>query len=257
LPDDAVDAWTEYGGVVVEGRRVLHLGGAEPLARTWGVDVPQPRLRGLERCLGVVEDGRLLATITLRSALREAVAERFTALRALGVRRLAIFTEALGGDPPSELAALGADTVIASDRQAQARWLEEASERGERVALVHGGKLRAFVPSGGLSLCSTEAEAGAHGVLLGDPLGSLVAARAAALHVRSRLRIDFGLAVTMNSLLLLASGLRILPPIATAALGHGFSFALLARSLAIADIEPPLSDGPRASPTPIAMEGLP
>jgi cation transport ATPase len=254
LPDHAVNAWIEHGGVVRDGARVLHVGGGTPIRRTWGLAVPDPSLRGLERRLGIVEGGRLIAVVSLRCRLRDAVAAHVAALRALGVLRVAVFTEALGAKPPTELAALGVDTVISLDRHAQARWLAEAAERGEQVALVHNGGLRALLPPGGLSLCSTEAEAGAHGVLLGDPLGSLVAARAAAGDVRARLRLDFGLAMGANSLLLVASGLRLVPPIATASLNHLFSFALLARSLAIAGIEPPLPEATAPSPDPSRME---
>lgn len=238
FPDDLVTAWMEHGALLRVGRRTLHVGGVEPMRRTWRIDLADPPPRSLERRLFVVEAGRLLATVTLRCRLRRGVGGQLAALRALGVRRLAIFTEGLTAEAPEELAALGADAIVANSREAQSAWLDEASERGEKVALVHTG-LRDLLPAGGLSLCPVDAEAGAHGVLLGEPLPSLVAGRAAALRVRSRLRADFGLAVAVSSALLVSSGLRLVPPIATATLSQGFTLALLARSARSARLAPP------------------
>ena len=48
--------------------------------------------------------------------------------------------------------------------------------------------MRDLLPPGGLSLCPVDAEAGAHGVLLGEPLSSLVSARAVARELRGDIR---------------------------------------------------------------------
>lgn len=236
VPDHLVTAWVEHGALLREGESTLHVAGAEPIARTWGIPIGEAPLRSLERVLGIVDNGRLLARVTLRAVLRPTVGECFEHLRRLGVQRIAIFTESPADDPPRELLSLGAEVVVSADRTAQGRWLDEATERGEIVALVHAG-MRDLLPSGGLSLCPADAEAGAHGVLLGDPLRSLVDGRAAARALRKRLRRDFAMTVTANAGLLVGSGLRLIPPIATATLHHLFALALLRRSVDLAAID--------------------
>jgi hypothetical protein len=133
------------------------------------------------------------------------------------------------------LTQLGADEVVSQDRAAQERWLAEASERGERVALVHTG-LRDLLPPGGLSLCPVDAEAGAHGVLLGDPLASLVAARSTAMAVRRQLRGQTAGSVTLNAALMVGAAMRWLPPIATAMIKHGAGLLLLQQGSRLARV---------------------
>lgn len=250
LPDEQVAAWREHGAVLEDGGRVLHVGGAALLARTWGLRLKEPDRRSLVRRLGVVDHGRLLATIHLGCRLRAGVAEQFARLRALGVRRIAVFTEDPAAQPAQALKRLGADVVVSEDRQAQERWLDAAVERGERVALVHSG-LRDLLPPGGLSLCPVDAEAGAHGVLLGEPLPSLLAARAAAMSVRRQLRRHFGASVTFNAGLMVAAAMRWLPPLAIAGIKHGLAFLLLRDSARLARLESPgrplAAGGPLAS----------
>jgi cation transport ATPase len=233
LPDELVAAWREHGAVLHEAGRVLHIGGAALLARTWGLQLTEPDRRSLVRRIGVVEGGRLLMTVHLGCRLRKGVAEQFARLRALGVRRIAVFTEDPSAQPARALLQLGADDVVSEDRRVQERWLDAAVERGERVALVHTG-LRELLPPGGLSLCPADAEAGAHGVLLGEPLPSLLAARAGAMAVRRRLRKHFGASVTLNAALMVAAALRWLPPLATAGVKHGLAFLLLRDSARLA-----------------------
>lgn len=237
FPDDQVAAWREHGAVLplaeAGGRRLLHVGGARLLARTWGIELTEPDRRSLVRRLGIVQDGHLLATLHLSCRLRPGVAQHFDALRALGVRRIAVFTEDPAATPAAALTELGADAVVSSDRAAQERWFDDAVERGERVALVHTG-LRDILPPGGLSLCPVDAEAGAHGVLLGDPLAALVAARAEAGRLRKALRWQFGASVTANSALMVAAAMQVASPLAISALRHGFAFLLLQQSARLA-----------------------
>jgi cation transport ATPase len=236
LPDEQVSALREFGAVLRDGGRTLHVGGARLLARTWGVRLAEPDRRSLVRRLGIVEDGRLLAVIHLVCRVRPGVAQRFAELRALGVRRIAVFTEDPAAQAAQALRELGADAVISEDRLAQERWLDEAAQEGERVALVHTG-LRDILPPGGLSLCPVDAEAGAHGVLLGEPLLSLVTARRAARELRVSLRRRFGVSVALNSVLMVAAAMRWVSPMTIAMIKHGFAFLLLQESVRLARID--------------------
>lgn len=230
--DRQVLDWLEHGAVLSDRPRVLHIGGAEPLRRTWNLVIRHPDRGSLERVLGIVEDGRLIGSVKLRVALRPGTADRFRELRVLGFRRIAILTEDLEDRAGAELESLGADVIISSSREAQGRWLEMAVERGERVALLHTG-LRDLLPPGGLSLCPVEAEAGAHGVLLGEPLRSLVAAREVAAQLHGRLRRQFGATTLVNAALMVASGLRLIPPIANTTLHHAATLLLLRNSIGL------------------------
>lgn len=233
LPDEQLAAWREHGAVLRDGDRVLHIGGAVRVAQVWGLPLPDPDRRSLVRRLGIVEAGRLLATVHLGCVLHPDVRARFAALRMLGACRIAVFTEDATECPAAALLGLGADEVVSRDRRAQARWLDAAVERGERVALVHTG-LRDLLPPGGLSLCPIDAEAGAHGVLLGEPLAALLAARESARDVQATLRRHFGRSVTLNAALMVAAARGVLPPLATASLRHVLVFLLLRQSAALA-----------------------
>ena len=238
LPDDRVRAWREHGALLRLPDRTLHIGGAVLVARTWGLPMPEPDRRSLVRRLGIVENGRLLATVHLGCRLRPRAMGHLAELRALGVGRIAVFTEDPTAQPALALTRLGADDVVSHDRRSQERWLNEAVEQGERVALVHTG-LRDLLPPGGLSLCPVDADAGAHGVLLGDPLASLVSARRAAMTVRHALRRRFGRSVTLNAGLMIAAAMRWLPPIAIASIKHGLNVLLLEESAGLARLDAP------------------
>jgi hypothetical protein len=157
-------------------------------------------------------------------------------LRQLGVSKIAVFSEDITAQPAHILTQIGADAVVCRSRAEQRCWLDRAVEQGERVALVHTG-LRDLLPPGGLSLCPVHAEAGAHGVLLGDPLPSLLTARMAALRVHRALHGRFGRSVALNSALMITSAMRWLPPWGTAAVKHGVSFVLLEQSARLARLK--------------------
>lgn len=248
FPDAQVKDWLEHGAVIGDGGRTLHIAGPESLRRAWGIELPPARAGLVRRRLGVVDGGRLLGIATLSCQLRDGLEERIAALRRLGFRRIAVFTEDSAAEPPETLQSLGADLVVSAGREAQGRWLDEAVEAGERVVLVHTG-LRDLLPPGGLSLCPVEAEAGAHGVLLGDPLSSLASSRALARVIHTRLRLHFGVATVANAALMIASGLRLIPPIATTSLNHAFALFLLRNSMAPARLPQPA--GPTAPPSPV------
>jgi cation transport ATPase len=235
--DRQVSDWLAHGAVLHDPPRTLHVGGAEPLRRTWGLPLAHADRGSLERVLGIVSDGKLFGSVKLRVALRPNVAGQLQQLRRLGFRRIAILTEDLEESPGPEMAALGADIVISSSRAEQGRWLEQAVEDGERVALLHTG-LRDLLPPGGLSLCPAEAEAGAHAVLVGEPLRSLIAARSAAQSLHRELRRQFGATMTINAALMVASGLRLIPPIVNTTLHHAATLVLLRRSIGLAETTP-------------------
>ena len=234
-PDAVVERWMLHGAIVRQGRRTLSLGGATALRRDWGLSL-EPADTAFTRRLGLVSNGRLVAQITLKSRLRACAARCLAALRADGVQAVSVLTEDPCARVPDGLAALGVDVVAGADRDAQRRWMLAASERGERIALVHTG-LRDLLPPGGLSVCPIDADAGAHGVLLGDPLECLVAGRRVALTLRARMRLQVGAAVLANSGLLVASAMRAAPPIVTTTLHHLVAFAMLAGGMRIARVE--------------------
>jgi cation transport ATPase len=71
-------------------------------------------------------------------------------------------------------------------------------------------------------------------VLLGEPLSSLVRARALAIAVRKDIRFHFGSSMALNAGLMVVSALAAVPPISVALARHGFSAALLYQSARLA-----------------------
>jgi hypothetical protein len=179
------------------------------------------------RRLAFVAQGRVVARVELASALRDDVAGRLAELRALGFERIAVV-----GEPGHSCGAVPAPGVerLGPGVAQRAEWIGAA---GRTTVLVHTA-LRDLLPPGALGLCPVEGDAGSHGVLLGDPLASLVGARHLAQDVHRRLRRQRGAALTVNAALMTASALRWAPPIATAAVHHGFAALLLVDALRLA-----------------------
>jgi len=96
--------------------------------------------------------------------------------------------------------------------------------------------LRDLLPLGSLSLTPMDADAGSHGLLLGDPLASLIAARRVAQIVHRRLRLQQRAATVGNAALMTAAALRWLPPMGTTLLHHGLALLLLLDSLRIESV---------------------
>jgi cation transport ATPase len=233
IPDAIVDGWLDHGAVVRDDRAIVHIAGSQVLERTWDLGHSDAERHSLARFIGIVREGRLLARVQLESRLRPGIREHFDQLRALGVRRIAVFTENPYEASAQQLRDLGADAVIAGAREQQAAWLETEAQAGRRTALVHTS-MRDLLPPGGLSLCPVDAEAGAHGVLLGEPLSSLVSARAVARELRGDIRRHFGGSMVLNAGLMVVSALASVPPISVALARHGFSAVLLAQSARLA-----------------------
>lgn len=233
VPDGIVDGWLDNGAVVRDEKTIVHIAGSRVLERTWNLGRADAERHSLARFIGIVREGRLLARVQLESRLRPGIREHFDRLREFGVRRIAVFTENPYEVSARQLGELGADAVIAGDREQQAAWLETEAQAGRRTALVHTS-MRELLPPGGLSLCPVDAEAGAHGVLLGEPLSSLVSARAVAQELRDDIRRHFGGSMALNAGLMVVSALAAVPPIAVALARHGFSAVLLAQSARLA-----------------------
>ena len=246
FPDRVVRQWVRHGAVLRAGDQDIHLASRQRLQQVWGLAMEDeaPRSRKpsagagpLRRELAVVAEGRVVAWVILASALRPAVLDHLDQLTVLGFDRIAVFVEADGngpvdaGNPPDTWSGPGRET-LGGDARARADWLAEAASGGLPLVLLHT-VLRDLLPPGSLSLSPTEAESGSHGMLLGDPLRSLVAARRVARIVHRRLQQQQGAAVAVNAALMTASALRRLPPIVTALLHHGFVLLLLLDSLRV------------------------
>jgi len=238
LSDRQVRTWRREGGLLSIDGREIHLADEQRLRRIWGEaagagDATEARagepVRGaaLRLRFACVAAGRVVARVELASPLRDGVSERLAELANLGFQRIAVIGEA--GDPPSVEIASTAERIGPGPAE-RAAWLAEATRDGSPLVLVHTA-LRDLLPPGSVGLCPVSGDAGAHGVLLGDPLASLVTARRLALVVHRRLRVQQGAATITNAALMTASALRWAPPIVTATLHHGFAALLLLDSL--------------------------
>ncbi len=244
FPDRVVRLWVRHGAVLRVGEHEVHLASRQRLRQVWdlslGAEAHASATGPLRRELAVVAAGRVVARVVLASALRPSALERLSELAALGFERVAVFAEADGsGEPmhchtpdPIALGSRPALERVADDAGTRGDWLADAVRDGSALVMVHT-VLRDLVPPGSLSLTPTDADVGSHGVLLGDPLASLVAARRLAQRVHRQLRLQQGSATAMNAALMTAAALRWLPPIGTSLLHHGFALLLLLDSLRI------------------------
>lgn len=258
FPDSVVRRWVRHGAVLRVGEHEVHLASPQRLHQVWGLELgaaPKGSATGsLCRELAVVAAGRVVARVMLASALRPAAFERLGELAALGFERVAVFVEADGsGEPlhgqPLDLGAWSAHAAlerVADDTEARVDWLAAAVRDGSPLVMVHT-VLRDLVPPGSLNLTPTDADAGSHGVLLGDPLASLVAARQVAQRVHRQLRLQQGTATAANAALMTAAALRWLPPLGTSLLHHGFALLLLLDSLRIESLEAPQGESAAVS----------
>lgn len=250
LPDLLVRQWVRHGAVLRLGSHEVHLAGRRRVRRIWGLDLHMPEVASpmaadaLRRVFAIVAGGRVVARAVLRSELRPGAWAQLEVLHGLGFDRIAIFAEDDGCDAgpvalPEAwrgrpwLQCLGDDNLVRGD------WLADAVHDGAPLVMLHT-VLRDLVPAGSLSLTPVDAETGAHGVLLGEPLAGLVTARRLAQTVRRRLRRQQGSAIGANAMLMTAAALRWLPPIATALLHHAFALLVLLDSLRIETIGPPV-----------------
>ena len=235
--DRQVREWVRHGAVLqVEGRE-LHLASGVRLQRIWGLGVehmPQhaDAEDALRRVLAVVAAGRVVARVTLVSDWREGVQQHLAELRQLGFERIAVFVEGDGsvGEPPAAEPSQDAPHRLPDDAGRRTDWLAEAMGEGLPLVLVHT-VLRDLLPTGSLSLTPVDADAGSHGVLLGDPLASLVAARRLAQTVHRRLKLHQSAAVATNAALMTASALSWARPMTTTLAHHGFALLLLLDSM--------------------------
>ena len=238
MPDRLVRKWVRHGAVLRIGEHELHLASRQRLQRIWDLPLGNqpPSLAGepLRRELAVVAAGRVVARVVLASALRPGALDRLNELGTLGFDRVAVFPEADGGAGESTGAAAAGSPQwlerIDDDPGIRSDWLADVVRDGSPLVMVHT-VMRDLVPAGSLSLTPMDADAGSHGVLLADPLASLVAARRVAQVVHRRLRMQQGAATAGNAILMTAAALRWLPPIGTTLLHHGLALLLVLDSL--------------------------
>jgi Cu2+-exporting ATPase len=256
VPDRVLREWMRHGAVLRVGTHELHLATRRRLRRVWHLEPQRPAAPaagagpdGLRREFAVVAAGRVVAWVVLASAWREGLAERLRALQAMGFDRLAVCGDDTGAEPMPALPQDWPLERLPEDAPGRGDWLAAAGRDGRPLLLVHT-VLRDLLPPGSLSLTTPEADAGAHGVLLGDPLAALVAARRLAQRVHRRLRRQHTASASLNSMLMAASALRWIPPMGSALVHHGFALLLLLDSLRLepvtAGAEPPDGDGETA-----------
>lgn len=285
LPDRMVREWARHGAVVrvdagssaramgqaPSGSRgaELHVAASSRLRRVWGLTLapgPAHTATGAPRqALGIVQGGQLVARVTLVSALRPEAEARLQALLAAGFDRIAIVAEPPLDDPvpaspprgrgpgaaPARLTRAYRDRLawLVSDPAERAEWLAAAVADGEPLVAVHS-TLRDLVPAGSLGLSPMEADsAGPHGVLTGDPLASLLAARSVAVRLQQRLHRWQDASVVVNAALMSASASRLLPPMATTLLHHGFALLMLLDSLLVEQQAVGTPSAPSPDPT--------
>lgn len=239
FPDLLVRQWIRHGAVLHTDGGDLQLASPARMRRIWGLESPglPPAAAGeaLRRVLFAVRDARVVARVVLASPLRPGAIDNLYRLAGLGLDRIAVFAEGDGTEQEdarevAAVEALAGALVFPEDRGLRTDWLAEATGDGLPVVMVHT-VLRDLLPPGSLSLTPTDADAGAHGVLLGDPMASLVAARTVAQRVHRRLALHQGAASTVNAVLMMASALRWVPPVGTALVNNGFALLLLLDSL--------------------------
>lgn len=248
FPDRLVRQWVRHGAVLRVDEHEVHLASRRRLLQVWGRAPGAGSIVGaaaaLRRELVVVVAGQVVAQVVLASALRPLAMARLGELATLGFERVAVFVEADGGIPARSAAAShGPQGLerIPDDPGVRADWLADAARDGSPLVMVHS-VLRDLVPAGSLSLTPTDADAGSHGVLLGDPLASLVAARRVAQRVHRQLSRQQGAATAVNAALMTAAALRWLPPIGTSLMHHVFALLLLLDSLRVEKFEAPHED---------------
>lgn len=249
FPDRVVRQWVRHGAVLRLDDHEVHVASRQRLLQVWQLatmveaDTPVAVApASLRRELAVLAAGRVVAWVVLVSTLRPLVAAQLQSLSALGFERMALFAET-NGDPDGEASTnrtreLAPLEPVADDAGVRADWLAGALQDGQPLVMVHT-VLRDLVPPGSLSLSPADGDAGSHGILLGDPLASLVAARRIAQRVHRRLRLQQGTAVAANAGLMTAAALRWLPPIAITLLHHGHALLLLLDSLRMESLTAP------------------
>ncbi len=270
FPDRVVRDWHRHGAMLRLRGHEVHLASRQRLQALWGLGLPSAPVADdtLRREFACVADGRVVARVVLATPWRAGWRDHLAALHAAGFERIALAAEidegapdddAAGGDAAALLRAGRPQVDIAlwlpADNMARGDWLAEATADGSSAVVVHT-QLRDLVPPGSLGLAPLAAEAGPHGVLVGDPLASLLAARRVARTVDRRLRRHQSVAAAGNAAMLTASALRALPPMATALMHHGLALLLLLDSLRLENLggdEARPLPGPTAEAAPAAV----
>lgn len=247
FPDLLVRQWIRHGAVLHTEEGDLHLASRARLQRIWkrppeSLPAPVPG-EPLRRVLFAVRGAHVIARVVLASPLRPGAVDNLRRLADLGFDRIAVFAEGDGThhEEMPEVAAVpawGGALVFPDDRGLRSDWLAQATSDGVPAVMVHT-VLRDLLPPGSLSLMPIDADAGAHGVLLGDPVASLVSARTVARRVHRRLEMHQTASSAMNAALVMVSALRWLPAVGTALVRQGFALGLLLDSLSLEAVGSP------------------
>jgi cation transport ATPase len=253
LSDAVVLEWVRHGALLRADGQDLHLASGARLRAVWGlkaVPASAPDAQeapALRRRLALVSGAQVLAWITLASPWREGARQRLGELHALGFKRIAIVAEDDGSGEPASPAVPEASPAwlipVGSGMAERREWLAQATRSGRPLVMVHT-RLRDLLPPGSVSLTPLDADAGSHGLLLGDPLQGLAMARRLAARVHGRLQLQQQAAAATDASLITASALRWLPPIATSLAHHGFALLLLLDSMRLASLTPPRQEPP-------------
>lgn len=253
--DAQVRSWVRHGAHLWHDGADVHLAAEAQLRATWGLhptlSAPVEVTAGehLRRRFAAVRSGEVVAWVTLASPLRDDATKHIQALHRLGFKRIAVFREDDGSTTESPLPVQDQPrwkVTLGHDSRERQEWLAQEARNGRPMVMVHS-VMRDLLPPGSVSLTPQDSDAGSHGLLFGDPLQTLVAARRLALLVHRRVLRQQQAAAAADASLITASALQWAPPIVTALANHGFTLLLLLDSMRLASLSSQAAPG--ASPS--------
>ncbi|MBL8540249.1 MAG: HAD-IC family P-type ATPase, partial [Betaproteobacteria bacterium] len=182
--------------------------------------------------------GELLGVLALRDTLRPNSKATIARLRELGARRVLMLT----GDHPERAAAmaqeLGLDAFHAGLLpHEKAEILADLANQGARIAFVGDGVNDAPALTGahvGISMHhgADIARLASDIALLEDDIGRVADAKALALATQALIASNFKLTMGLNTTILSAAALGVVPPVTASMLHNGSTIAILLRALA-------------------------
>ncbi len=222
----------EHGlAVTLDGKSVV-IATLGNLERNHGVAPPPTVPAGL--CLGILVQGELVGVAKLSKRLREEAPLVLERLKSLGFKQIHVITRS-GAEQLPALEQLPISALHERARPAEkAALLARLQDEGRRVVYVSDGVVPVAVPGvvevGMAHGAQSESDA-ADIWLLAEGLEPLVEARRLACAAVRQLDWLYRVTLVANSAVLLATGLRWLPPVGTTLLRGGIDFSLLAASV--------------------------